>query len=54
MKVARTIADLEQRGRIVEEDVLEALSYREVENILYKKTHYSNKQKKNPGIINVI
>jgi len=37
LKVARTIADLAGRDEIVMEDVLEALSYREVENILYTK-----------------
>jgi len=35
LKVARTIADLAEREKIVMEDVLEALSYREVENVLY-------------------
>ncbi|MBA7658654.1 Competence protein ComM [subsurface metagenome] len=37
LKVARTIADLENRDKILKEDILEALSYREVENILYNK-----------------
>jgi magnesium chelatase family protein len=37
LKVARTIADLQSREKIEAEDVLEALSYREVENILYNK-----------------
>jgi len=38
LKVARTIADLDGREEIVEEDVLEVLSYREVENLLYCKS----------------
>lgn len=37
LKVARTIADLVERETILEEDILEALSFREVENILYNK-----------------
>ena len=35
LKVARTVADLDQREKLIKEDVLEALSYREVESILY-------------------
>ena len=35
LKVSRTIADLDNRESIQEEDILEALSFREVENILY-------------------
>ncbi len=35
LKVARTIADLAERENINKYDILEALSYREVENILY-------------------
>ena len=37
LKVARTIADLESRKGITADDILESLSYREVENILYAK-----------------
>ena len=37
LKVARTIADIEERESLCEEDILEALSYREVEDILYQK-----------------
>ena len=37
LKVARTIADLESRKDITADDILESLSYREVENILYAK-----------------
>ena len=40
LKVARTIADIEGRETICEEDILEALSYREVEDILYQKTKF--------------
>jgi magnesium chelatase family protein len=36
LKVARTIADLEGREDVGEEHVLEALSYREVERVLFK------------------
>jgi len=36
LKVARTIADIEGRESLREEDLLEALSYREVEDILYR------------------
>ena len=35
LRVARTVADLDDRNEIAEEDVLEALSYREVESIIY-------------------
>jgi len=35
LRVARTVADLDERERIGKEDVLEALSYREVESIIY-------------------
>ncbi len=35
LKVARTVADLDERENISEEDILEVLTYREVENILY-------------------
>ena len=35
LKVARTIADLDERGEIRKDDIYEALSYREVENIIY-------------------
>lgn len=38
LKVSRTIADMQCREKISKEDVLEALSFREVENILYNKT----------------
>ncbi len=38
LKVSRTIADIQCREKISKEDVLEALSFREVENILYNKT----------------
>jgi magnesium chelatase family protein len=37
LKVSRTIADMQCREKISKEDVLEALSFREVENILYNK-----------------
>ncbi len=37
LRVARTIADLDQRQELKKEDILEALSFREVENILYNK-----------------
>jgi len=37
LKISRTIADLDRRDTILKEDILEALSYREVENILYNK-----------------
>ncbi len=40
LKVARTIADLDERNHITTDDILEALSYREVENILYNKPFY--------------
>jgi magnesium chelatase family protein len=43
LKVSRTIADLEERESIQKEDILEALSFREVENILYN--HSSEKRK---------
>jgi len=35
LQVARTVADLDERATISDEDLLEALSYREVERILY-------------------
>ena len=35
LQVARTIADLDERAAISDEDLMEALSYREVERILY-------------------
>jgi len=35
LKVARTIADLDEREEIQKDDIYEALSYREVENIIY-------------------
>ncbi len=35
LKVARTVADIENRDDISEQDILEVLSYREVESILY-------------------
>jgi magnesium chelatase family protein len=35
LQVARTIADLDERSTICDEDLLEALSYREVERILH-------------------
>ena len=38
LKVSRTIADLEKRESIQQEDILEALSFREVENILYNRS----------------
>jgi magnesium chelatase family protein len=38
LKVSRTIADMQLREKISKDDVLEALSFREVENILYSKT----------------
>ena len=34
LKVARTIADIEGRERLMPEDLLEAISYREVEQVL--------------------
>jgi len=37
LRVARTIADLECREKVQKKDILEALSFREVENILYNK-----------------
>ena len=37
LKVARTIADLDNRESIARDDILEALAYREVEQILYSK-----------------
>jgi len=43
IKVSRTIADLAQREHICMEDVLEALSYREVENILYNRLFKQNR-----------
>lgn len=43
IKVSRTIADLAQREHICMEDVLEALSYREVENILYNRLFMQNR-----------
>jgi magnesium chelatase family protein len=39
LKVARTIADLDGRVSLRKEDILEALSYREVENILYNRPY---------------
>jgi magnesium chelatase family protein len=39
LKVARTIADLDGRESLRKEDILEALSFREVENILYNRPH---------------
>jgi magnesium chelatase family protein len=45
LRVARTIADLDSREQIRKEDLLEALSFREVENILYNRQYdYSNGQ----------
>jgi len=35
LQVARTVADLDERANISDEDLLEALSYREVERIIY-------------------
>ncbi len=35
LKVARTVADLDNRDEVSEKDILEVLSYREVESILY-------------------
>jgi magnesium chelatase family protein len=43
LRVARTIADLESRETIALDDVLEALSYREVENILYSRNFFRGK-----------
>ena len=37
LRVARSISDLECRENIDKQDILEALSFREVENILYNK-----------------
>jgi magnesium chelatase family protein len=37
LRVARTIADLDCREKVQKKDILEALSFREVENILYNK-----------------
>jgi len=39
LRVARTIADLDGRDRIRKQDLLEALSYREVEHILYSRPY---------------
>jgi magnesium chelatase family protein len=40
LKLARTIADIEGRESLCEDDILEALSYREVEDILYQKPKF--------------
>lgn len=37
LRVARTIADLSERDDILAEDILEATSYREIENIIYRR-----------------
>ena len=39
LKVARTIAELDSRECLRKEDILEALSFREVENILYNRPY---------------
>ncbi len=41
LRVARTISDLDLRDRIRKQDLLEALSYREVEHILYSRPYDS-------------
>jgi magnesium chelatase family protein len=47
LKVARTVADLDGRDNISEEDILEVLAYREVENILYGDSLQSHELKVN-------